>query len=187
MEKTLYALLAVCFGCSSTSSSSPDATVASKADSFSAHGFSVTRPHGWSFVKPDESVVSDTLVILQGPHGEQALAPAVEFSRRPLSARDQRRSPTHVLTQLMLETAQIFEGFEVVGEPEDIDVGGHSAARIRLKFVESLPDGTSVARTGQFYGIIDGANMFLIRCLGAEDGSDSADFDAIVYSVQLES
>jgi len=178
-----------CGGPQSATGSADAAPAAPAADAstFSAHGMTVSRPDGWSFIPPDPTVGPDTVVVLQGPHSESPLAAAVEISRRSLSARDQRRKPAHVLTQLVTEMVQLFDGFEMVGQPEDITLAGKDAATVRLKFTETLPEGGTVERSGRFYGVIEGANIWVIRCLGAVDGSDDAAIEQVIASINIAS
>jgi len=157
------------------------------ASTFSSNGLTVPRPQGWSFLEPDSTMGKDTVVVLQGPFGEEALAPAVEISRRPLDATQQRRKPSHILTQLVMEIVQVFDGFEMVGSPEDIQLGGQPAAMIKMKYSESLPDGQQAARGARFYGIVHHGSIWIIRCLGAPDGSNDAEFDSIVSGLSIQS
>ena len=62
---------------------------------------------------------------------------------------------------------------------------GKPAAVIRLNYTESLPDGAEVKRAGQFYGIVKGGDIWVIRCMGPEDGSSDADFQAILGSIEI--
>lgn len=160
--------------------------MAPDASSFSAYGLEVPRPDGWQFVKPDSSVAADTIVVLQGPFGTGDMAPAVEISRRVLDARQQRRKPSHILTQLTMELVQTFDGFEMIGEPEDIQIAGQPGAKIQLKFTESTPDGQEVQRRARLYGIVHRNSIWIITCLGAADGSNDAEFDLIVGSLKID-
>lgn len=171
---------------SSQSSNQPTAAADNNASNVSRDGLSVSRPSSWQFVTPDKSVAPDTVVILQGPIGDkQVLAPAVEISKRALDAAQRRRKASHVLTQMVTEVVQLFDGFEMVGSPEDMQLAGKDAARVQLKYSESLPDGGSTERAAQFYGIVDNDKIWVIRCVGPMDGSANADFDAILKSIEL--
>lgn len=172
-------------GCGGTSQGSePSAGAVARpapdAERFSAHGMHLSRPEGWVWIAPDGSLTGDTLIVLQGPFGADEVAPAVEISRRPLDARAQRRKPSAILTQVTTEIVQVFDGFEMVGTPADIEVAGLPAAELRLRYTESLPDGQSVSREGRFYGIVHGDSIWIIRCLGAADGSHDPQFDQIL-------
>ena len=156
------------------------------AGKVSVAGLTVSRPDGWVFVAPDKSLAPGTLVVLQGPHGEAAPAPAVEISRRPLSAMDQRKRPAVILTGLVAELAQVFEGLEGNAAPQDTQIASKPAARLDLTFSEGMPDGTSVARAGRFYGIVAEGNLWLVRCLGPADGSAGPVFDQIVSSIGID-
>ena len=155
--------------------------------SYSAYGLTVDRPEGWAFVPVDASVAPDTVVILQGPVGDAPVAPAVEISRRPLNARQQRRPPSHILTQLVMEVVQSFDGFEPLGEPEELEISGTPGAKMLMRFTESLPDGIEVKRGARFYGIVHRGNIWVVRCLGSADGADDLDMDTIVGSIRIES
>ncbi len=155
-------------------------------DTFSEQGLAVSRPGDWTFIQPDTSVSPDTLVILQGPIGKAELAPVVEVARRPLSAAERRRPPSHILTAMVLEIVQTFDSYQDVTSPVDLKLGGHDAARIDLKFSESLPEGGSVNRSARFYGAVVGDALWLIRCLGPEDASAAPAFDNIVASVRFQ-
>jgi hypothetical protein len=176
-----------CGGSTQAANAAPAAApTAPDAASFSQNGFTLARIDGWTFITPDGTMARDTAIILQGPEGKEALAPAVEVSRRQLTARDRRRKPSHILTQMTTEIVQTFDGFEMVGTPEDIELAGKPAAIVRIKFTESLPDGVDVQRAGRFYGLVNGENIWVIRCLGAQDGSNDGDFDKIIASLRLE-
>src|SRR5688572_6912923 len=84
----------VLFGCGGSASSAEPAAGPPSPDAatYQSYGMSVKRPEGWMWVATDGSLTSDTLVVLQGPVGQDQLAPAVEIGRRPLDARTQRRS-----------------------------------------------------------------------------------------------
>lgn len=155
------------------------------AETFSAHGLTVGRIDGWSFLQPDGSVGQDTVVVLQGPFDDAALAPAVEISRRALDARNQRRKPAHILTEVVTELVQIFDGFEMIGTVDDVQLGGKPGAMVRMRYSESLPDGAQAERLGRFYGVVNGGNIWIIRCMGASDGSNDAEFDRIVASLAI--
>ena len=194
MQKKLRSTLVVaiacgtwaCGGSSASSSSAEPAPMAPDASSFTAHGLNVPRPDGWQFVAPDGSVAAETLVVIQGPFGAADSAPAVEISRRVLDARQQRRKPSHILTQLTMEFVQTFDGFEMIGQPEDMQVAGQPAAKILLKFTESMPDGQEIERRARFYGIVHRDSIWIITCLGASDGANDAEFDSIVGSMKIE-
>lgn len=145
----------------------------------------VSPPAGWVHIPPDSSVAPDTVAIYQGPAAEGPVAPSVEISRRELKAADRRRKPSHILTTLVTEMVQYFDGFEMIGAPEEVTLAGHSASRIKLKYTETLPDGASVDRLGRFYGVVMGGTLWIIRCMGSADGSAEADFDTIIDSLSF--
>lgn len=157
------------------------------ASTFSAHGLTIKRPDGWTFIEPDASMAPDTVIVMQGPAGDQALAPAIEISRRALDARQRRRKPAHILTQMTTEIVQVFDGFEMHGSPDDIDIAGQSGAVVKLTYTESLPDGAEVKRGARFYGIVHGDSIWVVRCIGAPDGSNDPEFEAIVKTVTIQS
>jgi hypothetical protein len=179
------ALAAACGGAQSSSAPAAAAVTDPNASQASAHGLSLSRPEGWKWIQPDGTMAADTIMVLQGPFGEDALAPAIEVSRRGLDASQARRKPSHILTQLMMEVVQLFDGYEMLGTPEDIEMAGVPAARIKLKFNESLPDGGQIERGAVYYGIVQGDNIFVIRCLGDSKGSHDAEFDTILKTVSI--
>ena len=65
-------------------------------------------------------------------------------------------------------------------------VGGVPAALMRMKLTEMLPDGADVERVARFYAIIQGEQMWVLRCFGPPDGSADAAFDAIVGSITID-
>jgi hypothetical protein len=178
-------LLSVACGGGGSQAGGAKVAVQPDAASFSGHGLSVDRPGQWLFVNPDPSVAADTVVILQGPVGDKALAPVVEIGRRALSAADQRRSPSHILTALAGEIAQTYDTFELKGEAAEVQVGGRPASRLDMTLVETLSDGAQESRLAQVYAVVDGEQLWLVRCFGPADGSAGAAFDAIVQSIKL--
>ncbi|MEZ4273236.1 MAG: hypothetical protein R3C68_17910 [Myxococcota bacterium] len=185
-EHALTFVLLSCACAGSQSSSADLVHVKSDATQVTVEGFTIARPSGWAFLAPDASVGNDTVIILQGPANESALAPVVEVSRRALSAHDQRRKPAHILTQAVTEVVQLFESFESVGEPTDVEIAGLPAARLSMAFTEQLAEGGEVKRAARFYGVVHGGKIWLIRCMGAENGSTDADFQKIVQSITID-
>lgn len=177
------ALLALSAGCASSATTGEG--LEPRAPAFSQGPMRVERPDQWQFVAPDDSVAADTVIILQGPVGDHLLAPVIEISRRPLTAADRRRRPVHLLTSLMTETVQYFAGFEVKGEPQPLEVGGKPGAQVRMRLTEMLEDGQTVARRAQFYGVVTGGDMWLIRCIGPADGSVSGVFSQVIESLSF--
>lgn len=187
----LVGLLGSTWSCGAGSAGSvepaPAPQPARDADSFSAHGLTVERPAGWEFITsvPDASVAPDTFVVIQGPFGEHTLAPVVEISRRELAVADRRRNPEHILQALVSEMLQTVEGFETTAGPQPAEVGGRAGASISITFTEGLPDGGSVGRSARFYGVVVGDGMFIIRCIGPQDGSADRTFDAVIGSISI--
>lgn len=145
----------------------------------------VARPSDWVFVPADKTVFPDTVVLLQGPIGKAKLAPVAEIARRPLSAADRRRSASHILTALATEIVQSFESFDATGAPVDTEIGGRPAARLDMSLVEALPEGGSEDRKGAFYGVVDGEQIWMVRCLGPSDGSADESCQKIVSSIRF--
>ena len=177
-------------GCASTQGSGGEAeAVSSDASSQTVDGFSVKRPNGWTFVAVDETVAADTVIVLQGPFADGVeVAPALEVSKRPLGAADRRRNPTFILTDLMTEFMQTVEGFQIVGEPADTELGGMSAGMITFTFEQMLTGGSTVARKGKFYAVVHQGSVWLVRCTGPVEDSDiDSTFDTIVQSISIES
>ncbi len=184
MTTTRWSLSFVCLmlsleACGGSSSSGGGA----QGGSLSREGVKVEAPSGWSFVEPDASVAKDTVIILQGPAGNEPVVPVVEIGRRALSAMDQRRKPAHVLTATVTELVQTFEGFEGTSEPADVQIAGRTGSRMDMKITEQMPDGTSAQRAARFYGVVDNDSLYLVRCLGPTDGSADSAFDAIIGSI----
>lgn len=146
----------------------------------------MSRPDGWIFVAPDGSTTKDTIVVLHGPiAGDAALRPTIEIGRRQLTVRDQRRSPAHLLTPVVTEVMQLFEGAGGVTAPEDVTVAGQPAARVKAQFTESLPDGREVQRAAEFYGVVHGDSIWILRCFGAGDGSEATDCMRVAASLSF--
>lgn len=184
----LIAPLTMVVGCGGSSTGSAQAAAgppAADADSYQSYGMTVKRPEGWRWIPADSSVTPDTLVVLQGPVGQEELAPAIEIGRRELDARTQRRPPSAILTQLTMELVQTLDAFEMIGTPADIQLAGKPAAEVRMKYTDTLADGQTVHREGRFYGVVNGANLFLFRCLGAPGGANDAEFDAVLNTVSF--
>ncbi|MBI3179741.1 MAG: hypothetical protein HYZ27_08765 [Deltaproteobacteria bacterium] len=177
-------MLAACGGSQSGGPAQP-AAVSPDAATFSAHGMSVERPDGWMFMQPDQSLAPDTAVVLQGPVGGDMVAPVVEIGRRPLTASQRRFADSALLSSMVMEISQTYDGFETVTGPENVQVAGKAASRLVVKLTESLPNGGEVERLGRIYGVVDGAQMWVIRCVGPRDGSADKQFDAIVESLRL--
>jgi hypothetical protein len=159
------------------------------ADSTSAPpaaGVEVDPPAGWKLVAPDASVVSDTVLVVQGPLGASDLRPAVEMSRRELSAADRKRKPAHILTALALEIVQTFAAFDATGQPEEVEVAGLPAATLRMDLTEMLPDGTEAERSARFFAIVRGSQLWVVRCFGPRDRSADTDFDKILASISFQ-
>ena len=182
----IFILALSCVSCGSTSSSSEAKPGPSfEGKTFSEHGLTISRPEGWVFIQPDSSVGPDTVLLMQGPIGDATLAPTVEISRRTLTASQQRRKPSHILTQMTTEIVQYFDGFEMIGAPEDLKLGGVDASQLSLKYTETLPDGEAVPRLGKFFGIVRGQYIWVIRCMGSPDGSNDGDFDKVLATVSF--
>lgn len=183
MHKLIAALavvgLAACAGSKGAAPSPTDA-------SFSGEGVAVQRPESWIFVQPDHTLAADTLIVLQGPAGDEPLAPVVEISRRQLSAIDQRKKPAHLLTSLVTEVVQTFDGFDNVTPPADVTLGGVPAARVDLRFNDAQPDGTTVQRLARFYGVVHRDQMWVVRCIGPTNESHNQAFDDIVASLTFD-
>jgi hypothetical protein len=173
------------FGCATGSKEGKPAAVTADASSYSAYGMTIDRPSQWHFVQPDTTVAPDTQVILHGPIGAAALAPTIEVSRRPLTASDQRRAPAMILTALVNEIAQTFDGFEAQSSPQDVDIGGRKAARMDVTLTESLSDGTEERRAAQLYAIVDGEQLWVVRGFGPGDGSANSDISQVVKGIHF--
>jgi len=184
---TLLTVSATACASSGAASSGSNSSFEADASTITVQGLTIQRLQGWNFVKPDASVGKDTVVVMYGPQGQQQLAPAVEVTLRKLTARDQRRKPLHILTQMMTEIVQLFEGFEAIGGPSEMKIGGAPGARLDMKITESLSDGGEVQRVGRFYGIVHQGRIWLIRCLGSTDGSHDPDFDQLIQSLSVDS
>ncbi len=181
----LFSLLALA-GCGGQQASSAAAQAGpTTGDTYHNEGIKLTRPNDWTFVNADPSVAPDTLIIVQGPAGISPTAPVVEVSRRKLSAIDQRKKPISILSSMVAEMAQLFEGFETVGSPEEVQVAGTPASRLSLKYTESMPDGTEAAHAARFYGIVRGDTIWVIRCIGPADGSAEGACENIVGSIEF--
>ncbi len=188
MSKILLSVALVgLVGCASSGGNQEGkpAPVAADASSYSSHGMTIDRPSQWHFVQPDSSVSADTQVILHGPIGSATLAPTVEVSRRPLTAADRRRAPAQILTALVSEIAQTFDGFEAQGSPADVEVGGRKAARMDVNLTESLADGTEERRAAQLYAIVDGEQLWVVRGFGPGDGSANGQISDVVKGIHF--
>ena len=178
-------------GCAGTQQNAPaergasGLTIDSEALSIVVNGLSVERPDGWRFLAPDHSVFPDTLVILQGATGSHSMAAVVEIGQRKIAVADQRRPPSHILTALAMEMVQTFAAFDTTGSPEDVTVAGKPGSMFRMTLTEQLPDGGTADRLTRIYGIVDEADIWLVRCLGPTDKSAEADFDKIVASLKI--
>ncbi len=159
------------------------ATVSAEASTWSAHGLTVGRPDGWQFIAPDQSLSPDTVVLLQGPIGDHALAPVVEIGRRPLTASDRRVRSDHILTATTVEFMQLLNSFTADSEPQEINLGDRPAAVMRAQITEMLPNGAIEERQARFYATVDVDQVWLVRCLGPRDGSADTAFDAIIGSL----
>ncbi len=175
--------LAACGGVGG--SRAPVSAVDPAAASYQAHGLSVERPSGWTFVEPDQSLAPDTAVVLQGPEAAAAMAPVVEIGRRPLNASERRFAARELMSSMVMEIVQTYDAFENVAGPEAVQVAGKPASRLTVKLTLNLPNGNDVMRLGRIYSVVDGAQIWVIRCLGPTDGSADAAFDAIISSVRL--
>lgn len=167
-------------GCGGGSRDGKPPAVHAEADEYTAYGFTVERPPQWTFVAPDTSVAADTVVILQGPIGNTTLAPVVEVARRPMTAADRRRAPAQILSAMITELGQTFDGFEAQGGVEDVEVGKRKAARINVNLTESLSDGTEERRAAKLYAIVDGEQIWVVRAMGPGDGSAGNQLDHVV-------
>jgi hypothetical protein len=187
MKKLLTVVgLAAAMGCASGAKDAKPAAVAADASSYSAYGLTIDRPPQWTFVQPDASVAPDTQVILHGPlYGTSTLVPTVEVARRPLTAADRRRAPSQILTALVTEIAQTFDGFEAQGTPQDVEVGGKKAARMDVGLTESLSDGTEEKRSAQLYAIVDGEQLWVVRGFGPADGSANDSITNVVKGIKF--
>jgi hypothetical protein len=176
----------VVVGCGGPQAASGGAQAgAPEGDTFSAEGIKLVRPGDWVFVAADPSVAPDTLVIVQGPAGVEPVAPVLEVSRRKLTAMDQRKRPSSILSSMVMEMAQLFEGFEAVGSPEDVQVAGANGARLAMKYTESMPDGSSVQRAARFYGVVRGDTLWVLRCIGPADGTAQETCERIVGGIEF--
>lgn len=182
----VVALVALgCVGCAGGAKDGKPAAVTADASSYSVYGMTIDRPPQWTFVQPDASVAADTAVILHGPIGNASLAPVVEVARRPLAAADRRRAPQQILSALVTEIAQTFDGFEAQGSPTDVDVGGRKAARMDIGLTESLADGTEEKRAAQLYAIVDGEQLWVVRGFGPGDGSANEQIASVVKGIRF--
>jgi hypothetical protein len=163
------------------------APVSAEAPSWSSHGLTLTRPDGWQFVAADKSLSPDTVVVLQGPLGDAALAPVVEVGRRPLSAADRRHQPEHILAATTVEFMSLLQSFATESEPREITLGGRPASVMRAQITEMLPTGATEDRLARFYATVDGEQVWLVRCLGPRDGAADTAFDAIIGSIAFAS
>ena len=182
---TLGSVSLSCAGGTATSAPSAGAVpaVAADASSFSAHGLTVQRPDGWRFVSPDSTVPPDIVAMLQGPAGSHALAPVVEIARRPLGAADSRTNPERILVTTALELQQTAQGFDLQASPTEITLAGNPASVLRATVTELLPTGEEEKRALRIYATVHGSQVWLVRCMGPQDGSADADFDAVVGSL----
>lgn len=172
-------------GCAGGSKDGKPAAVAADASSYSSNGMTIDRPSQWTFVTPDTTTSPDTAVILHGPIGSASLAPTVEVARRQLTAADRRRAPAQILTALVTEIAQTFDGFEAQGSPADVEVGGRKAARMDVALTESLADGTEERRAAQIYAIVDGEQLWVVRGFGPGDGSANGQIETVVKGIHF--
>lgn len=180
MKSRVVALAILLGGCASSSSGGKPASIKADADDYSAYGLTVERPPQWTFVTPDASVSADTVVILQGPIGSSTLAPVVEVARRPMTAADRRRAPAQILSAMITELGQTFDGFEAKSGVQETEVGKKRAARVDVNLTESLSDGTEEKRSAKLYAIVDGEQIWVLRAMGPGDGSADGQLENVV-------
>ena len=150
------------------------------AEAVTVEGLTVHRPDGWVFVGVDDAMTPDTVAALLGPVGEGPLRPSVEIARRKLDSDTQRRKPVVIVTQVTTEIVQAFASFDAVGGPEELELGGYPAARLRMNFTETLPEGGDTQRVGEFYAIVRQGEVWIIRYLDAPSQGSATAFQTIL-------
>jgi len=138
------------------------------------------------FVPPDESSSAQTVALMHGPTitGE-TLRASVEVQRRSLTASDRRRPASHILTSIVTELIQTFDGFEIQGGPQEIKINGRDAGLIEANLEESLLDGTDAKRNALFYAVVRDGAIWIITCMGPADGSSRQAINGIIDSIKL--
>ncbi|MBC7794406.1 MAG: hypothetical protein H7Z43_11940 [Clostridia bacterium] len=180
MKSLLVAIALLAASCGGAQNNGKPASIDADASEYKAYGLTVERPPQWTFVTPDASVATDTLVILQGPIGNSTLAPVVEVARRTITASDRRRAPAQILAAMITELGQTFDGFEADGTVQECEVGERKGSRINVHLTESLSDGTEERRAAKMYVIVDGEQIWVLRALGPGDGSADGQLENVV-------
>jgi hypothetical protein len=180
-------LLSACGG-SSAQNAPPSASpsIDEKAERFQAQGLTVTRPTGWTFVKADQSVGKDAVIVLVGPAAEYKLGPMVAISKRAVLAADRRVDPAELLKNATMELVQSFDGDEAVVAPVETTLAGQKSVVVKAKYTELMTDGTEVGRRAQFYAAVAGDQMWFVRCTLPVGDAFDADLTAILASIAFE-